>query len=352
VKELHQYDLQELGFTLLEEKPSPDVSKSLREGWVKGAFDWLSVQVGEERGIQQKQVSRFYKNLVKKIDANGDGELSGKELYNALHHPELGLRDIAARLIVRHDSEWFGGSSHHRWSVFFQNYDRLRMAYAKQWLDDCEWVSQVDAFKSGEPVWHMHPVIFCSAIKDSDQYEITVEMIEELLGHKNPWFTGKSGGKVFAEKFQTNYPNVFEFDKKKFVHILNKIMTTYGITGPYHKAHFLSQCLHESAHLDTTLEFGSGRDYDPGRHADAEKYENTVVGDGPKYRGRGLIQLTWKKNYRLFSQYSGGNFVSDPELIAANMENTIKASTWFWRNNGGIFKKFDANGEKQCKTNN
>lgn len=213
VKELHQYDLQELGFTLLEEKPSPDVSKSLRESWVKGAFDWLSVQVGEERGIQQKQVSRFYKNLVKKIDANGDGELSGKELYNALHHPELGLRDIAARLIVRHDNEWFGGSSHHRWSVFFQNYDRLRMAYAKQWLDDCEWMSQVDAFKSGEPVWHMHPVMFLSALKTEDSCAKLIwgEIVNQRLGAGKACEFRKKVVKICAELWgeekKTEYAN-------------------------------------------------------------------------------------------------------------------------------------------------
>lgn len=166
VTELHQYDLKELGFTTLVEEPSPDVTKSLRENWVKGAYDWLSKRIGKERGIQQQQVSAFYKNLVKKIDSNGDGELSGKELYNALHHPELGLRDIAARLIVKHDSEWFGGSSHHRWNVYFQNYDSLRVAYAKQWLDDSEWMRQVDEFQENNPIWHFHPVMFLEALKD------------------------------------------------------------------------------------------------------------------------------------------------------------------------------------------
>jgi predicted chitinase len=170
-------------------------------------------------------------------------------------------------------------------------------------------------------------------------------MIEKLLGHKNPWFTGKSGGKIFAKNFQMNYPNVYEFDKYTFVNILNKYMTEYKIIGPYHKAHFLSQCLHESAHLDTTLEFGSGKNYDPGQHPDALKYGNTVIGDGPKYRGRGLIQLTWKKNYRMFSQSSGCDLITDPDLVAAEMEITIKASAWFWRNNGGISSMFNAKGD-------
>lgn len=182
VKELYQYDLKELGFTTLEEDPSPDVSKSMSESWVKGAFDWFSKQLGQERGIQQKQVSTFYNNLVKKIDADGDGEITGKELYNAVHHPEMGVRDIAARLIVKHDSEWFGGSSHHRWSVFFQNYDPLRIVYAKKWLDDMEWMSKVDAFKSGAPVWHFHPVMFLGSLRESKKKGWAHSLFAELLG--------------------------------------------------------------------------------------------------------------------------------------------------------------------------
>ncbi|CNI95935.1 hypothetical protein [Yersinia vastinensis] len=182
VKELHQYDLKELGFTTLEEAPSPDVSKSMNESWVKGAFDWFSKQLGQDRGIQQKQVSTFYSNLVKKIDADGDGEITGKELYNAVHHPEMSVRDIAARLIVKHDSEWFGGSSHHRWSVFFQNYDPLRIAYAKQWLDHMEWMSKVDAFNSGAPVWHFHPVMFLNAICESKKNGWAHSKFADFLG--------------------------------------------------------------------------------------------------------------------------------------------------------------------------
>lgn len=128
------------------------------------------------------QVSAFYKAMVKKTDSDGDGQLTGRELYNALHHPEGGVRDIAARLVVKHDSEWFGGSSHHRWSVFVQNYDRLRMAYARQWLDDCEWMSKVEAFRSGAPVWHFHPVMFLDAINDSDADEMDLKWLNVAKG--------------------------------------------------------------------------------------------------------------------------------------------------------------------------
>ncbi len=53
------------------------------------------------------------------MDSDNSGDLSGEELRHAVHFPEMDVRDIAARMVVKHDSEWFGGSSHHRWKTFF-----------------------------------------------------------------------------------------------------------------------------------------------------------------------------------------------------------------------------------------
>ncbi|MDX6019620.1 glycoside hydrolase family 19 protein [Scandinavium sp. V105_16] len=340
-----QYDLDKLGFKAFEEPSTSDMTKSLHEGWIKDGFTRMAEWVRPERGIREKQVSDYYKAILRKMDSDNSGDLSGEELRHAVNYAELDVRDIAARMVVKHDSEWFGGCSHHRWRTFLKQLDPLCVSYVRQWFDDMEWMSKVDGFSSGAPVWHMHPVVFLDAINVGSEYEVTVELIEKLLGHTNPWFTGKRGGKAFSTHFKNNYPKVYEFDKQNFVSEFNEQLIAYGITGAYHKAHFLSQCLHESAHFDTTLEFGSGRNYDPGQHKDAVKNGNTVVGDGPRYKGRGLIQLTWKNNYRRFSSYSGVDCVANPELVASVMSNAIKASCWFWRNNGGVHKKYDARGD-------
>ena len=343
--DIGQYDLDKLGFKAFEEPSTSDMTKSLREGWIKDGFTRIAEWVRPERGIREKQVSDYYRALLRKMDSDNSGDLSGEELRHAVNYAELDVRDIAARMVVRHDSEWFGGSSHHRWGTFLKQLDPLCISYVRQWFDDMEWMSRVDGFSSGKPVWHMHPVVFLDAINVVSEYEVTVELIEKLLGHTNPWFTGKRGGKVFSTHFKNNYPEVYEFNKQSFVSEFNEQLIAYGITGAYHKAHFLSQCLHESAHFDTTLEFGSGHNYDPGQHKDAVKNGNAVVGDGPRYKGRGLIQLTWKNNYRRFSSYSGVDCVANSELVASVMSNAIKASCWFWRNNGGIHKKYDARGD-------
>ncbi|WP_242514480.1 hypothetical protein [Enterobacter cloacae] len=168
---IDQFNLKELGFIALAEENTPDMSASLQEGWMKSGYRWLAEQLRPERGIQEQQMSTFYKGMIDKMDTDKDGQLSERELFVALHHPEMGVRDIVSRMIVKHQSEWFGGSSHQKWTAFFQDYDVLRIGFAKKWLDDMEWMSQVEPFTSGKAVWHMHPVMFLSTISDENQHK-------------------------------------------------------------------------------------------------------------------------------------------------------------------------------------
>jgi len=66
---------------------------------------------------------------------------------------------------------------------------------------------------------------------------------------------------------------------------------------------------------------------------------NTATGDGYKYRGRGIIQLTGKTNYTDFNTYyqanvdSSVNLVTNPDLVASNVEIAVISSLWFFKNN-------------------
>lgn len=104
------------------------------------------------------------------------------------------------------------------------------------------------------------------------------------------------------------------------------------IDGPLRQAHFLAQIGHESGGLLWTEELASGEAYE-GR----EDLGNTQPGDGPRFKGRGLIQLTGRANYQAFSQWLGVDLTRDREAaerLAEEPELSVRAATWFWARHG------------------
>jgi putative chitinase len=138
----------------------------------------------------------------------------------------------------------------------------------------------------------------------------------------------------------------------------------FDISTPERQAAFIGQCAHESGNFKTLQEnlnysakglnatwpsrFASEADAQP-FHRNPEKIANKVYsgrmgntedGDGWKYRGRGLIQLTGKDNYRLASDALGVDFVANPDLVLTK-ENAALTAAWYW-NKRGLNKEADA----------
>jgi len=221
------------------------MTKSLREGWIKDGFTRIAEWVRPERGIREKQVSDYYKALLRKMDSDNSGDLSGAELRLAVNYAELDVRDIAARMVVRHDSEWFGGSSHHRWRTFLKQLDPLCVSYVRKWFDDMEWMSKVDGFSSGAPVWHMHPVIFVEALSDSAEL-INVDAFMSLYEKEHTSFAPGTAALSSASKSNL----------RKVLNSLNSYYATSVEYKPnlYKLAYMLATIRHETYHY-TTAEF-------------------------------------------------------------------------------------------------
>lgn len=60
---------------------------------------------------------------------------------------------------------------------------------------------------------------------------------------------------------------------------------------------------------------------------------NEAGGEGWKYRGRGLIQLTGKVNYEEFKKATGIDVVTSPELLE-QPGYAVYSATWFWHSKG------------------
>ncbi|WP_050570297.1 hypothetical protein [Dickeya dadantii] len=205
VDELSQHDLSKLGFTALEEASTDDFGSLLKENFLKGIFDWVSQSIRGDTEFECQQGSETYKKLVKVIDQNNDGNLSQYELaaferriFEGLHSGENNAPELVRRLIVKHDSEWFGDSKHKHWQSFLNNdsYPKM-MPYLKKWRDDMAWMSEVPEFKSGKPVWHFHPVEFIDMLNDDDMSlkwlkvpkgQLTFD-VEGNDDEKSPWFS-------------------------------------------------------------------------------------------------------------------------------------------------------------------
>ena len=107
-----------------------------------------------------------------------------------------------------------------------------------------------------------------------------------------------------------------------------KSMTKYGINTPLRIAHFLGQLSHESANFSADVENITYNDAQ--RKYQNNKYlGNKLAGDGYRFRGRGLIQLTGRANYEKYKKYSGIDVVSNPDL-ASKLDIAIDIACWFW----------------------
>lgn len=114
--------------------------------------------------------------------------------------------------------------------------------------------------------------------------------------------------------------------KRLYPHLL-LAMAEYDITTPLRETHFLSQLIHESGSFNYVEEIDPG-DYLEGR----TDIGNTQRGDGRRYKGRGLIQITGRTNYEACGQDLGVDLINNPVLLK-NDDLACLSAGWFWQKN-------------------
>ncbi len=133
-------------------------------------------------------------------------------------------------------------------------------------------------------------------------YRITPEILKKI--------SGVSGNKKIIDGLVEHLPEALE---------------KYGITTKLRLAHFLAQIAHESDHFRTTEEYASGRAYEGRRDLG-----NVRRGDGVRFKGRGVIQLTGRANYQKYGDILGIDLVNNPELAATPRVSVLTALE-YWK---------------------
>ena len=143
---------------------------------------------------------------------------------------------------------------------------------------------------------------------------------------------------------------------------LNKALPKYDITTDQRIAGFISQCAHESMdftamsenlnYREETLNKVFPRYFGPGKRNAAEyaknpekianyvymdefrtsKLGNTQPGDGWRFRGRGLKQLTGRDNYTRFAK-DYNMTAEDAAVWVETKEGALASALWFWNTN-------------------
>jgi putative chitinase len=108
----------------------------------------------------------------------------------------------------------------------------------------------------------------------------------------------------------------------------DRLASRYDITTRLRICHFLAQAAHESDGFRTLREYGGPAYF---KRYDARRdLGNTMPGDGARYHGRGIFQLTGRFNYRRYGELIGIDLEADPDRA---MEPAISLSIAFayWR---------------------
>lgn len=111
---------------------------------------------------------------------------------------------------------------------------------------------------------------------------------------------------------------------EKLLPHLNITMQRYEITTPLRKAHFLAQLGHESDGFNTNEEYASGAAYEGRRDLG-----NTQPGDGVRFKGRGLIQVTGRANYGECGRALGVDLIASPQRLA-DFDLACLSAGWYW----------------------
>ncbi|MFP2488053.1 glycoside hydrolase family 19 protein [Enterobacter ludwigii] len=355
VQKVSQYALGELGFVTLNKAPeSFDLIDGIKQpdNVVKGILEQLYKAAQDETRTTHALNKYNYKRLLELIDSNQDGYYSEQEYLQAIHN--VSYRDHLYRVIAKHASEWYYGKDDQLWKTYLDTLTTdapLWKTYLEAFLDKMTWMKAVSekGVVLGPEVWHMHPIVFLNAIKKG-KTKITREMLRRIWSDRRN--VSDSVLDVVAEEFSNKFDMCNINTKNRLYHFFAQIYQEVGPAFNLNEGfNYRPQVLIDKfAYYRNHPQDAQADGFIPGRQAankqsianraygGREGNADIASGDGWRYRGRGMKQLTFKNNYRSFTNYhervwgESIDFETNPDFLVETVY-AARSALYFWVQN-------------------
>ena len=124
-------------------------------------------------------------------------------------------------------------------------------------------------------------------------------------------------------------PGISHAPIDKYLPFIQAAMDEFEINTKLRIAAFLAQIVHETLAFQFLREIWGPTEAQK-RYEGRLDLGNTTVGDGKRFKGRGAIQLTGRKNYKIYGDQLGLPLETNPDL-AASPEVAFRIAGAFWR---------------------
>ncbi|WP_455287171.1 lytic transglycosylase domain-containing protein [Cupriavidus necator] len=298
---------------------------------ITGAANWKEQKEFEPSAAAVNNSALLLKlqqTIAKLESAKGADKVTARAIQSAMRVRPLA--QALSHVILRYESEWGGDMS--RWNSITPLMRNARDNWVRelerikklQWWNELK--GKVVGFPANPTVHHIHPIALIANFLRRHRIDIEkfVSLYKGAHSSSFGWYDSASSPKQnlppLSEKSEQNLKTLMHWIDDLYISKNEKFSIQYV-------AYMLATARVESYDFTTRTFFGpfseiisyddAERRYGCGPTGNApsraKAHGNTVVGDGYKYRGRGLVQITWKINYQKFTALTGIDLTENPD---------------------------------------